>query len=124
MAYSSLMSTLRARVAAVPFHLQIFLIFARRSVLDFVSCPLGSSRNQGLHFLAGCGPLTLGEGRSYRMTWILVIDDEAASQAALTRLFTQSGYDVRTVTDGSEGLRRLAEGSSDVPVARMEGGAR
>jgi CheY-like chemotaxis protein len=45
-----------------------------------------------------------------------VIDDEAASQAALMRLLTQSGHDVRTVTDGSEGLRRLAEGSPDAPL--------
>jgi len=41
------------------------------------------------------------------MTRILVIDDDAASRAALTRLLTQSGYDVRTATNGNEGLRRL-----------------
>lgn len=38
-----------------------------------------------------------------------MIDDDAAARAALTRLLTQSGYDVRTAADGSEGLRSMAE---------------
>jgi DNA-binding response OmpR family regulator len=48
------------------------------------------------------------------MTRILVIDDDAAAQAAFTRLFTQSGYDVRTAADGSEGLRCMAQSLPDV----------
>jgi two-component system, chemotaxis family, chemotaxis protein CheY len=48
------------------------------------------------------------------MTRILVVDDDAASRAALTRLFTQSGYDVRTAADGSEGLRCMVEILPDV----------
>ena len=60
------------------------------------------------------------------MTRIVGIGDGAALQATLTRLLTQSGHDVRTAVDGSEGLQRLTEGSHEVPLrcTCMEGGTR
>lgn len=48
------------------------------------------------------------------MTRILVIDDDAAARTALTRLLTQSGYEVRTAADGSEGLHCMEESLPDV----------
>jgi two-component system, NtrC family, nitrogen regulation response regulator NtrX len=49
------------------------------------------------------------------MTRLLVIDDEAASRAALTRLLTQSGYGVLEAAEGNnEGLRCMAESLPDV----------
>ena len=48
------------------------------------------------------------------MTRILVVDDDAAARAALTRLLTHSGYDVRTAADGNEGLRCMVESLPDV----------
>jgi CheY-like chemotaxis protein len=54
----------------------------------------------------------------------LVIGDEAASRAALTRLLTHRGYGVRTAVEGSEGLG-VWPGSPDVLLrcAGREGGA-
>jgi DNA-binding response OmpR family regulator len=48
------------------------------------------------------------------MTRILVVDDDAAFRFALTRLLTQSGYEVCTADDGSEGLRCMAQSRPDV----------
>ena len=53
------------------------------------------------------------------MTRILVVDDDAAARAALTRLLTQSGYEVRTAADGSEGLRCMAESLPDVLLVNI-----
>jgi CheY-like chemotaxis protein len=48
------------------------------------------------------------------MTRILGIDDDAAFRSVLTRLLTQSGYDVLEATNGNEGLQRLADSTPDV----------
>jgi CheY-like chemotaxis protein len=48
------------------------------------------------------------------MARILVIDNNGASRAALTRLLTQRGYEVVQAATGYEGMRRLAACPPDV----------
>jgi PleD family two-component response regulator len=59
------------------------------------------------------------KGRSSRMTRILVIDDEAASRATLTRLLTRSSYEVLEAADANEGLQCLADGSPEVLLVNL-----
>lgn len=58
-------------------------------------------------------------GKFSRMTWLLAIDDDAASRAALTHLFTHRGYAVRTAADANEELQCLADGSPEVLLVNL-----
>lgn len=54
---------------------------------------------------------------------ILVVDDEPGIRKALTRLFTNHGYEVRTAASGAEAVALLEDFTPDVVVSdfKMEG---
>ena len=45
---------------------------------------------------------------------ILLIDDERVMRDGLSYMLSQSGYQIRTASDGSEGLELFAEGGIDL----------
>jgi DNA-binding response OmpR family regulator len=50
------------------------------------------------------------------MATILVIEDDARIQKALHRLFAAEGYEVRSATDGTQGIELFAGGAPDAVV--------
>jgi CheY-like chemotaxis protein len=68
---------------------------------------------------AAAGSGSLGAAQAVRpseLSWVLVIDDEAAIREVAHRVLTSAGYQVMTVANGSEALGLLRDGKIAVDL--------